>query len=65
MFNKLVASDHKRRGRFGTRAMTVSVVVHGLLLAGAVYASVLSPRGGVRARPCTRSSIQQGAPCCR
>ena len=43
MFNKLVASDAGKRGLFGARTMTVSLVLHGLLLAGAVYASVAAP----------------------
>lgn len=43
MFNKLVASEGKRRGLFGAKTMTVSLTVHGLLLVGAVYATVLTP----------------------
>lgn len=40
MFNKLISSERKRRGLFGAGSMSVSVVLHLLLLAGAVYASV-------------------------
>lgn len=43
MFGKLVASDAGRRGPFGARTVTLSVALHSLLLAGAVYATVLSP----------------------
>jgi protein TonB len=43
MFNKLVASSNKKRF-WNPRTVTVSVVFHGLLLAGAVYASVQAPK---------------------
>lgn len=43
MFNKLVASDKKKRGLFGTKTVAFSMAFHGLLLAGAVYASVAGP----------------------
>ena len=40
MFNKLVASGGKRRSQWTPTTIATSVVLHGLLLAGAVYASV-------------------------
>lgn len=43
MFNKLVASGGKRRGGWSPTTIAVSIAVHGLLLAGAVYASVTAP----------------------
>ena len=43
MFNKLVSSGSRRRGLFGAKSMTVSVVVHSLVLVGAVYATVAGP----------------------
>ncbi|HET8657109.1 MAG TPA: hypothetical protein VFL93_16405, partial [Longimicrobiaceae bacterium] len=43
MFNKLVASQGKKRTASPT-TITVSVVAHGLLIAGAVYASVHMPQ---------------------
>lgn len=42
MFNKLIASEGKKS--FWTpRTVVLSIVVHGVLLAGAVYATVLAP----------------------
>lgn len=43
MFNKLIASQGGRRGFWSPRTVTMSVAVHGLLLAGAVYATVGGP----------------------
>ena len=43
MFNKLVASGGRRGGSWSPRTILVSVGVHGILLAGAVYASVAAP----------------------
>ena len=43
MFNKLIASKPQGRRTASPGAMTVSVVVHIILLAGAVYASVRAP----------------------
>ena len=43
MFNKLVASGRGRRAASSGKAMTVSIVLHGLLLASAVYASSRPP----------------------
>lgn len=43
MFNKLVASSNKRKF-WSPRTIFTSVVVHGLLLVGAVYASVQAPK---------------------
>jgi protein TonB len=45
MFNKLVASAGKRRGGWSPTTIAVSIAVHGLVLAGAVYASVTAPAG--------------------
>lgn len=44
MFNKLVASGGRRTGSWSPRTILISVVVHGVLLAGAVYASVATPQ---------------------
>jgi protein TonB len=44
MFNKLVASQGKRRGGWSPTTVGVSVVFHVALLAGAVYASVAAPK---------------------
>lgn len=49
MFNKLVSSDKKKRGLFGTKTVAFSVVIHALLLAGAVYASVAAPEAEKKA----------------
>lgn len=51
MFNKLVASDAKRarRGLFGMGSMTVSLIVHGLILVGAVFATVAGPAAAKKA----------------
>lgn len=43
MFNKLVSSDAKKRGLLGGKTVTFSLLIHGLVLAGAVYASVGGP----------------------
>jgi protein TonB len=43
MFNKLVASQNKKKF-WNPRTISVSVVIHALLLAGAVYASVSAPK---------------------
>ncbi|HEX6926634.1 MAG TPA: TonB family protein [Longimicrobiaceae bacterium] len=43
MFNKLVASQPRGRRQWSPTTIGVSVVVHALLLAGAVYASVTAP----------------------
>lgn len=43
MFNKLVASSNKKRF-WNARTISMSVVIHALLLAGAVYASVNAPK---------------------
>jgi protein TonB len=43
MFNKLVASSNKKKF-WNPRTITTSLVVHALLLAGAVYASVQAPK---------------------
>lgn len=44
MFNKLVASQGKRRGGWSPTTIGVSLAVHAVLLAGAVYASVAAPK---------------------
>ena len=44
MFNKLVASQGKRRGGWSPTTVAVSAVFHLVLLAGAVYASVAAPK---------------------
>lgn len=44
MFNKLVASGGQKRGFWSARSATVSITVHGLLIAGAAYASVAMPQ---------------------
>jgi protein TonB len=44
MFNKLVASQGRRRSGWSPTTVGVSVVLHVLLLAGAVYASVTAPK---------------------
>jgi periplasmic protein TonB len=43
MFNKLPASSGKRKGLFGAKNMTVSLFIHGLMLVGAVYATIAAP----------------------
>lgn len=43
MFSKLIASGPQKRRTWTPGAVSVSVIVHGLLLAGAVYASVQPP----------------------
>lgn len=43
MFNKLVASQGRKRGGWTPTTVATSIVVHGLLLVGAVYASVAAP----------------------
>src|SRR5688500_2627254 len=43
MFNKLVASGKGRKGASSGKAMTISIVFHALMLAGAVYASSPPP----------------------
>lgn len=48
MFNKLVASESKRKF-WNPRTITTSLVIHALLLAGAVYASVQAPKNQKKA----------------
>ena len=43
MFNKLVASGKGAKGASSGKAMTISIVLHALMLAGAVYASTRPP----------------------
>lgn len=43
MFKNLVASEGKKRRTWTPTTATISLAVHGLLLAGAVYASVAAP----------------------
>jgi periplasmic protein TonB len=43
MFNKLVASGKGAKGASSKKTMAISIVLHGLLLAGVVYASNLPP----------------------
>lgn len=43
MFNKLVASGPRQRVMWSPTTIGVSIAVHALLLAGAVYASVSAP----------------------
>jgi periplasmic protein TonB len=43
MFNRLPASSGKKRGLFGAKNVTVSLVAHSLILMGAIYATVAAP----------------------
>lgn len=43
MFNKLVASQGRKRGGWNPTTIGISIGLHALLLAGAVYASVRAP----------------------
>ena len=43
MFNKLVASQGKKRGGWNPTTIAISIGLHALLIAGAVYASVRAP----------------------